>query len=108
MEISELLDRAKARLRLTSDRQLAKAIGIDPASLTLYRREKNLPTDDRMMRLCLVSGTPVEHGLLLLNMWRSSGDTRTAYRRIFNIVMSEAQTTDNKKIQRTAGVQVKR
>jgi len=85
MEISDLLDRAARRLGVTSDRALCRALRVDGRSLLDYRRGKSLPADDRMMRICDVSGASREGGLLLLNIWRSTGDARTTYRRLFKI-----------------------
>ena len=85
MELIELLDRARTRIGARSDRALCRALRIDGRSLIDYRRGNSLPTDDRMLRICDASGLSAEAGLLMLNMWRAQGDTRTTYRRIFKI-----------------------
>jgi hypothetical protein len=85
VEISEILDRASARQGTTSLRGLARAIGIDAGALLRIRDKRALPTDDTMMRICLLANVAPEEGLLLLNLWRSKGRLRTIYSRIFKI-----------------------
>jgi hypothetical protein len=85
MELSEILEKARARLQVRSDRALCRELGIDIASLPRYRAGTSYPTDDRMVRICLLSGVAPERGLLLLNLWRSRGEARTTYRRIAKI-----------------------
>ena len=88
MEFLELLDRAKARLRLNSDRALGRALATDSTMISDYRRGV-LPRDDVMLRLCGVCDVRPEVGLAYLNMWRSKGQARTAYRRIVKILEGE-------------------
>ena len=104
MDIGELLDRAKTRLRVQSERGLARALGADPSSILQWRRRQQLPTDERMVRLCIAAGVPAEHGLLYLNMWRSTGDAHTAYRVICQKLVSNAVlSTEDKNPRERAG-----
>src|ERR1700741_1112434 len=106
IELSALLDRACARLGATSDRAFCRALRWDGRSLLDYRRGTSWPDDERMVRLCDVSGISREGGLLLLNIWRSKGDTRTAYRRIFKIWEASGGALFNKEFSRTPVEQI--
>lgn len=78
-ELSDLLDSAKARIGAKSERELARALGVDPTSLLLYRRGENWPSDDRLIRICVIASVAPDDWLLRLNMWRSTGDARRRY-----------------------------
>lgn len=90
MELSEILEAAARRLQVKSDRELCRRLGINIAALPRYRNGTYVPTDDRMVRICLASGIQPERGLLYLNLWRSRGDARTTYRRLLKILDREA------------------
>jgi transcriptional regulator with XRE-family HTH domain len=106
IELSEILDRARAKIGATSDRQLAQALGVVPSSFTQYRHGISLPSDDVMVRICLASGIAEEAGLLLLNMWRSQGRSRTIYRRLFKVWEVIEARDYSKKVWRTLPEQI--
>jgi hypothetical protein len=101
MEIGEVLDRARAKSQLPSDRALGLHLGVDPSSFTQYRRGVVLPSDDVWVRICLAAGITAERGLLHLNIWRSRGRTRTIYRRIAKLWEEIETLADSKKSART-------
>jgi hypothetical protein len=103
LEIGELLERAKVRLKVQSDRALARALAVDPTSFIHWRRGDEYPTDERMIRICAAADVPVAHGLLYLNIWRSSGDARATYRVICQELDSNAvlSAEDKKPRERT-------
>jgi transcriptional regulator with XRE-family HTH domain len=82
MNISDLLERARANLGVSSDRALCRELDITSNSLLLYRRGIGFPNDETMLRICAAARVPAEEGLLMLNMWRSSGRATTIYARL--------------------------
>lgn len=97
MEISEILERAKAKLNITSDRKLAGALGVDPKLIGQYRRLEKLPSDNTMMNICLASGIEPELGLLRLNIVRTDGRASAIYRRMLKTYEQRKVGTDARK-----------
>ncbi|HLY06105.1 MAG TPA: helix-turn-helix transcriptional regulator [Rhizomicrobium sp.] len=79
MEIRELLSRARERSGVSSNRKLARLIGVDHSSVSNFVSGRNHPSDATMIRISLLAGVPAGEGLLLLNMWRSSPEVAAIY-----------------------------
>jgi transcriptional regulator with XRE-family HTH domain len=97
MNIVDLLERARTKLGVKSDRALCRETGIAHQRYLNYRRGIAHPNEETMLRLCATAGVSDDEGLLLLNMWRSKGRAATIYRRLWQ----ELRPTD------ASGAQVK-
>jgi hypothetical protein len=105
MNIDQLLQRVRERSGLKSIRAISRLVGIDPDSWIDYRNG-TLPSDDTMMRLCLIGGIEPEEGLLLLNIWRSKGRARAMYSRIYKIWNDSRAVASNKAGSETRSEQI--
>ena len=94
MNIQSLLDRARDRAELPSDRALARRINLNLSALQRIRNGHGMPSDDTMVRISLLAGISAEEGLLLLNMWRSTGAAATVYRHLHKQLSKGAPATD--------------
>lgn len=90
MNIHELLARARQRSGIKSTRGLAREISISLAGLQRIENRRGLPSDDTMVRISLLAGITPEHGLVLLNIWRSHGNVASIYRRIYQQLTENA------------------
>jgi transcriptional regulator with XRE-family HTH domain len=93
MEIREVAERARQRLGVKSDEALAREIGMKRSNLQRAIYGQGFPSDAAMARLSRAAGLPVEEGLLLLNVWRSEGDVRTAYAQILKKISTRTTTS---------------
>lgn len=85
--VDDYLDAARARLRLPSDRQLAKKLEITPTSLNGWRSKRAWPADAQMVRLAQLAGLDPDLALIDLNTWRAKGtDAQAGYARLREIV----------------------
>jgi len=107
MLISELLARARERSGANSERAFARILGAGPASLRRYRDGHGLPSELHMLKLSQAAGITPEVGLVLLNMWRSEGEARAVYRRLYQILVSNPDISPTSKARpRTRGEQI--
>lgn len=83
--VAEFLDAAIYNSDFTSDRDLARYMGVSHASLNNWRRGITFPTDVHMEKLCEFAGCDLWYGLLILNYWKTkSKRNRRVYRRIID------------------------
>lgn len=54
--LNDLIDRAKAAARLTSDYKLAKHLAIAPARIYAWRSERRIPTAEHILNLAEMAG----------------------------------------------------
>lgn len=80
--ISWYIKEARKRSGASSERKMCEVLEIAPNSITNYTRKNVLPSDDTMMKLAKMAGVDPFIGLLDLNMWRTEGDAKTAYKKI--------------------------
>jgi transcriptional regulator with XRE-family HTH domain len=99
MNIQSLLERARHRSGVQSTRALAKRISLNPEAMRRIENGSGLPSDDTMVRISLLAGISAEEGLLLLNMWRSSGAAATVYRQLHQR-LSRGIPPDDKTVKR--------
>ncbi|MEO0611779.1 MAG: helix-turn-helix domain-containing protein [Pseudomonadota bacterium] len=89
--VQEYMDAAIEAQNLTSDRQLARAIGITPAPINLLRKGKTLPSDETMIGIAKLAGEDVQIALLRLNIWRAgSAGSAKYYKNILSILQRGA------------------
>ena len=89
MNIVELLERARSRTGVKSDRALCRELRLTHQAYLNYRRGVGVPSDDTMLRLCAIAGVSDEEGLLLVNMWRSKGRATAIYRHLWQELRGE-------------------
>ncbi len=82
MTIHEVLALARQRLKSKSDRAFARDLGMVFSGYQRIAKSQGLPSDAAMVRISRAAGIAPEEGLLMLNMWRSDGEIRSAYGRI--------------------------
>ena len=73
--IEQYLEGAKRHSSITSDRALAKAIGIAAPSLHQYKTGRALPSDAIMLHLAELAGIPATTALIDLAFMRSNSQT---------------------------------
>ncbi len=88
--IDNYLDVAIKKNKLPSDRQLAKKIGINSASICAFRTKRSWPSDDTMVKIAGLADANIEQSLLDLNIWRNDGQARTFYEQIAKVMQSSA------------------
>lgn len=82
-DLNAYLDSARAARGLSSDNQLAKALGLSRQRLSSLRHGHWMPSDETMARVAELAGENVELALLRLNYWRTrNGAARATYRRM--------------------------
>jgi hypothetical protein len=89
MEIVELMDIAKGKNGLKSDRALARAIGMASPTLIRIRQGWGFPSEQNMMKLGDLAGIDKASALLFLNMWKAEGEAKQTY---FEILSKIAPT----------------
>ena len=83
--INEYLDAAAVRiaklynLRKMSDRELARKLGVAPATLHNWRSGRMHPADAMMAQIAERAGMSVEVALMDLNAWRAEEPARSVY-----------------------------
>ncbi len=87
LTIPQLLDIAKEKQNLRSDRQLGKLLG--RANITPYRTKGEIPTDETAFRLAELCELDAKEVLLTCHLWRiqQGGDVRDAWGQIFKKVV---------------------
>jgi hypothetical protein len=83
--IIDYMDRAIELQGLSSDRDLARKMKKNQATISGWRSLKWLPTEEQMMALARLAGANEEQSLVLLNIWRAKDDpARDTYRRLLH------------------------
>lgn len=82
MALSEFLDVCKNLTQTNSDSNLARKVEITRAAIAAYRKGSSFPSDENMVKLAIRAKLDVGECLLLLNMWRTKGQTSAYYREI--------------------------
>lgn len=90
MEIVEIMDVAKGKNALKSDRALARAIGMSSPTLFRIRQGFGFPSEENMMKLGELAGIDHASALLLLNMWKAEGEAKSTYRDILSRLSTAA------------------
>jgi len=88
--IPELLDLAKVRSGIKSDRQLGSLLG--RSNIAPYRTKGEIPNDKTAFKLAKLCGLPAEEVLITCHLWRikSGGDVMEAWGRVFKKVVGAA------------------
>lgn len=92
MTLEHVLDRAKERANLRSDRELGRAIGSsNPSYISFYRTRNVLPSDGQMIRLAELAEMDPNEALLWLNVWRAKDETaKSRYKKMIATIASAA------------------
>ncbi|WP_417460689.1 hypothetical protein [Kordiimonas sp.] len=69
--IDHYVDRALAKKRFKSDRQLSTALGLSLAAVGSWRTRRAIPSEESMVKLAEFAGMDAEIALLELGWWRS-------------------------------------
>ena len=84
MTIDELCDLAKERAGFRSDRELAKALGLNPSSVNFYRSKKAWPSETVVISLAKFAELDPDACVIELNIWRSKGPEAEIYQSILS------------------------
>lgn len=79
ISLDALLDIAKSKNNLTSDRHLGRAIGVTPPVICSYRTGRSIPSDETVIKLCEITGFDPEQTLLEFAAMRTTGKAATTY-----------------------------
>jgi len=90
MSVTEYLDLCKCRTSTKTDSNLARKVDITRAAIAAYRKGSSFPSDENMLRLARRAQLDVQESLLLLNVWRSEKDVRSAYKNILKQIYPES------------------
>lgn len=77
--LSEIMDLAKERQGLDSDRKLAKKIGVASPATFRWRKNHTWPNDDHMEQLAQMAGLDAELCLIELQIWKNEGHAKAAW-----------------------------
>ena len=81
--INDYLDAAIEKHHLTSDRHLARELGVTHQALRNWRNFRAWPTDQTMVRIAYMAEADTDDALLHLNYWRSKDPiAKEMYRKI--------------------------
>jgi len=69
--IDVYIDLARELNGLSSDRRVAQALGVTPATVNAWRSKRQWPSDQAMIRLADLTQRARECALVDLNMWRA-------------------------------------
>lgn len=83
ISVNEFLDLCKTATASGTDSNLARKVEITRAALAAYRKGSSFPSDENMVRLAKRAKLDVGACLLLLNYWRSEGEAKKAYKRLY-------------------------
>lgn len=93
MTLNDLLDSAKERLQLKSDRGLCRHFGWPETHASQFRIGSRHPTEKNVITLCDAAGIPHKTGLAWLNVWRASSPAAAAaYRELAGEDLADAGT----------------
>ncbi|MBF0383410.1 MAG: hypothetical protein HQL69_20515 [Magnetococcales bacterium] len=82
--IDQLCDKAIKNHNLRSDRALGRILGVSQSSISQWRTKRAWPSDERMIHLANLAGEKPEQALLLLSIWRTEGETRATWQKLFS------------------------
>jgi len=80
VDLGDFLDLCKVRTNTVTDSNLARKIDVTRSSIALYRKGASFPSDATMVALAKRAKLNPDECLLLLNIWRTEGDARKAYK----------------------------
>lgn len=86
MNICTLMDLARQRARIRSDRHLGMRLGVSASTPSIWRRGTSVPTPSHLINLCELAEIPPEVGLAWRNVWQAEGEAREICERIANQV----------------------
>lgn len=82
MTVGDFLDFCKLRTQTQTDSNLARKVDITRAAIAAYRKGASFPSDENMLKLSQRAKLDEGECLLLLNIWRSDGNTQDVYRKM--------------------------
>lgn len=91
IDIDFYLDTAKRNRSIKSDAELSRSIGFKSNAVTFFRTRKSFPSDQTMIRIAELAGIDKGQALLDLNIWRTDGETRSAYMSMAAILAQHAR-----------------
>lgn len=71
MNFTDYAEKAIHRYGLTGYNNLARELGVNKATVSVFRAGKKLPSEETMIKLAELAGMPKEEALIDLNLWRS-------------------------------------
>jgi len=77
--LQSFLDDVKIATKSVSDSQMASKFELTRSAVSSYRKGKAYPSDSTMMSMAKRAGIDPTEALLMLNVWRSEGETKRQY-----------------------------
>ncbi len=74
MDIKNYFNLIKTKNNLTSNRQLAKCLGISATSIFHFERKNSIPCDDVILKIADLAGIDKRNAILDANIWRNAGN----------------------------------
>jgi hypothetical protein len=81
MSLRDLIERIEEADDLATHELIAARLRVHVNTFYNWRAEKRLPNDKAMLSLSEMAGIDATEGLLLLNVWRSTGRVKAVYMR---------------------------
>lgn len=87
--IDTYLDIARKRGRFRSDRKLARALGVTPATVNAWRMKRQWPSEEAIIKLADLADITRELALMDLRLWGTkSVEVQSCYEKIKKEIMS--------------------
>lgn len=93
LDLGELMNAARRRRGIRSDRQLSLALGLCQVAVYHWRYGTSLPDDANLVKLCEMAGYSPFAGLLSLNILRSGEPAAGVYREMLTALQSDLPET---------------
>ncbi|MDF1846201.1 MAG: hypothetical protein P1U69_03275 [Parvibaculaceae bacterium] len=90
MNISVLLDLARQKQSIRSDRQLANYLDVRGPSISAWRQGYSIPDIGHTLKLCELSKIPAEVGLAWRNAWQAEDEAKKICTQIAQRVTKKA------------------
>lgn len=82
MNISALMDAARQRAQIRSDRHMAMRVDVSPSAMSAWRKGYAVPLPEHLITLCELAEIPPEVGLAWRNAWQAEGKAKSICTRI--------------------------
>jgi len=85
--ITDYIEKAKKKIGTSSDRELARFLGLNPSICSVWRTGKN-PSEKVMIELANLAGVTKEQALLELSYWKADGEAKNTYSMLLKRLVS--------------------
>ena len=82
MNIATLMDLARQRAKIRSDRHMAMRLELASSTMSFWRRGNSIPSPSHLISLCDLADIPPEVGLAWRTVWQAEGDAKSICIRI--------------------------